>query len=178
MVIARRSVHLIILFPGQAWTSSKPVISALTFACNWHQPFLNESAEGRRMTIEIISWSISTKVWDQAGIELATPGSAVRHASVDRHVTDCATRPGSIHIFNFIIKRVIKLMYTFLNKNLEAISFGVPISRVFIHTTWYSKTCVKRPLSKIPQIGFQDQLLLNVGQKYCRMLQGEHSAIL
>ena len=47
------------------------------------------------MTIEIISWSISTKVWDRAGIELATPGSAVRLASVARHVTDCATRPGT-----------------------------------------------------------------------------------
>ena len=42
------------------------------------------------MTVEIISWSISTKVWDRTGIELATPGSAVRHASVARHVTDCA----------------------------------------------------------------------------------------
>ena len=31
------------------------------------------------MTVEIISWSITTKVWDRAGIELATPGSAVRH---------------------------------------------------------------------------------------------------
>ena len=50
------------------------------------------SAEGRRMTVEIISLSISTKVWDQAGIELATPGSAVSFASVTRHVTDCATR--------------------------------------------------------------------------------------
>ena len=28
------------------------------------------------------------------------------------------------------------------------------------------------------KIGFQDQLWLNAGQKYCRMLQGEHSAIL
>ena len=46
------------------------------------------------MTVEIISWSISTKVWYWAGIELATPGSAVRHASVARHITDCATRPG------------------------------------------------------------------------------------
>ena len=27
-------------------------------------------------------------------MELATPGSAVRRASVARHVTDCATRPG------------------------------------------------------------------------------------
>ena len=41
----------------------------------------------------------------------------------------------------------------------------------------YSKTCVKRPLSKRQKIGFQDQLSLNAGQKYCRMLQGEHSAI-
>ena len=39
------------------------------------------------MTVEIISWSISTKVWNRAGIELATPGTAVRHASVVRHAT-------------------------------------------------------------------------------------------
>ena len=42
----------------------------------------------------------------------------------------------------------------------------------------YSKTCVKQPLSKRPKIGFQKQLSLNAGQKYCRMLQGEHSSIL
>ena len=30
---------------------------------------------------------------------------------------------------------------------------------------------------KKTEIGFQDQLLLNAGQKYCRMLQMEHSAI-
>ena len=41
----------------------------------------------------------------------------------------------------------------------------------------YSKTCVKLPLSKRLKIGFQDQLSLNAGQMYCRMLQGEHSAI-
>ena len=40
------------------------------------------------------------------------------------------------------------------------------------------KTCVKRPLSKIQQIGFQDQLSLNADQKYCKKLQGEHSDIL
>ena len=42
----------------------------------------------------------------------------------------------------------------------------------------YSKICVKRLLSKRPKICFQDQLLLNTGQKYCRRLQGEHSSIL
>ena len=41
----------------------------------------------------------------------------------------------------------------------------------------YSKTCLKRPPSKRPQIGFQDRLWLNyAGQKDCRMLEGEHSA--
>ena len=40
------------------------------------------------------------------------------------------------------------------------------------------KTCVKWPLTKRPKFGFEDQLSLNAGQKYCRMLQGEHSAIL
>ena len=31
---------------------------------------------------------------------------------------------------------------------------------------------------RTPKIGFQYHLSLNAGQKYCRMLQGEHSAIL
>ena len=42
----------------------------------------------------------------------------------------------------------------------------------------YSKTCLKRPLKKKTKIGFQDRSLLNAGQKYCKMLQGEHFAIL
>ena len=42
----------------------------------------------------------------------------------------------------------------------------------------FSKTCIKWPLSKRPKIGFQAQLLLHTGQKYCRMLSLEHSAIL
>ena len=41
-------------------------------------------------------------------------------------------------------------------------------------TKKYSKTCVKRTLTKRPKNGFQDRLLLNEGQKYCRI----HSVIL
>ena len=37
----------------------------------------------------------------------------------------------------------------------------------------YSKTCVKQPISKRPKIVFEDQLSLNAGQKYCRMLPWE-----
>ena len=46
------------------------------------------------MTIEIISRSIFTKVWEGAGIQLGIPGSSVRCASVVKQVTDCATLPG------------------------------------------------------------------------------------
>ena len=44
--------------------------------------------------------------------------------------------------------------------------------------TQYSKTCLKRPPRKNTKIVFQYRLSLNAGQKYCRMLQLEHSAIL
>ena len=42
----------------------------------------------------------------------------------------------------------------------------------------YSKICVKRPLKYRQNKYLNDQLSLNAGQKYCRMLQREHSAML
>ena len=55
----------------------------------------------------------------------------------------------------------------------------IPDTRIFIFPMLtYRKTCLKWPLSKRPKIGFQYQLSLNAGQKYCRMLHGEHSALL
>ena len=42
----------------------------------------------------------------------------------------------------------------------------------------YRKTCLKQPLKKKTIIVFQGRLSLNAGQKYCRMLPLEHSAIL
>ena len=42
----------------------------------------------------------------------------------------------------------------------------------YIDCWWYSESLLKRSLKT------EDQLSLNAGQKYCRMLQGEHSAIL
>ena len=43
----------------------------------------------------------------------------------------------------------------------------------------FNKTCLKWPLKKT-KIGFTNRLLLrfNAGQKYCRMFQGDYSAIL
>ena len=42
----------------------------------------------------------------------------------------------------------------------------------------FSIYSIKATLKKTKLVfNFQDQLSLNAGQKYCRMLQGEHSAI-
>ena len=44
-------------------------------------------------------------------------------------------------------------------------------------------SCTVKPVlsghsKRRPKIGFQDRLSLNAGQKYCRMRQGKHSAML
>ena len=63
-------------------------------------------------------------------------------------------------------------------KNLETATALVHRAKARGAQVKYSKTCLKQPLNRRPKIGFQDRLSLNAGQKYCRMLQGEHSAIL
>ena len=65
----------------------------------------------------------------------------------------------------------------FFQKSIQDFKNGVH-AKLIRWNTVYSKTCVQRPLSKRPNIGFQDKLSLNAGQKYFRMLQEEHSAIL
>ena len=66
--------------------------------------------------------------------------------------------------------------------------FGLNLHPYFVSDPWRVSVCSPEPslqlnLSKMvtlkrPKIVFQYQLLLNAGQKYCRMLHGEHSAIL
>ena len=55
----------------------------------------------------------------------------------------------------------------------EKVSLYRPVHRILVLIVsviyTYSKTCLKRPLSKRQKISFQDQLSLNGGQKYCRM---------
>ena len=41
-----------------------------------------------------------------------------------------------------------------------------------------TETCFVRCYIEKTKVGFQDKLSLNAGRKYCRMLKGEHSAIL
>ena len=55
MVIAGRSVHLTTLISWASLNKQLTSNRAHTFACNWQQPFMNDSAEGRRMAVKIIS---------------------------------------------------------------------------------------------------------------------------
>ena len=65
---------------------------------------------------------------------------------------------------------VYKITFSYLEIYQEKVNIALVLH---IH----SKTCVKQPLKNRPHLGFQDQLLLNAGQKFCRMPL-EHSAIL
>ena len=57
------------------------------------------------------------------------------------------------------------------NLIVDALNFvGRSICLWTIWTNDCSKARVKWPLSKRPKIGFQAQLSLNAGQKYCRMI--------
>ena len=98
MVMSGWSVHLTTLFSWASLTKQLTSTSCTYFHLQLTTTLL-ESAEGRRMAVEIISRSISAKVWDQARIELATPGLAVGR------VTGCATQPGKheMVLFTFII---------------------------------------------------------------------------
>ena len=54
-------------------------------------------------------------------------------------------------------------------KSRKNVKNKVCISKTYFSST-VKPTCLKQPLSKRPKIGFQDQLSLNAGRKYCRML--------
>ena len=54
---------------------------------------------------------------EPGGIELATPGSVVRRASVVRHITDCTTRP---RMFAKVISRQLKLLLAGKELNMES----------------------------------------------------------
>ena len=135
MVMAGWSGHLTTLF---SWAGlNKQLTHNL---CTYFR--LNESTEGRRMTVEIISWSISMKAWDWTGIELATPGSAIRLASEARHVTDCDRRPSmEITCRGSII--------CFIPYTLACRLCGQQITikqqfktRLLIHTVWSAQYCL------------------------------------
>ena len=75
------------------------------------------------MTVEMISWSISTRVMDQGGIKLEDPGSAVRH------VTDWAISPGRAFSYgdyplSWWIYLHTTLLSNFCPVNLQQLSFN------------------------------------------------------
>ena len=73
-------------------------------------------------------------------------------------------------ILSICMQHCYEHQYMVLDMTKPVIEFPTssPITSLLSYKD-YSKTCVKRPLSKRQIIGFQEQLYLNTGQKYCRM---------
>ena len=107
-------------------------------------------------------------ILDSISVALRRLDGALHSRTPRRQVLSCR---------NLFIKGHIQSPPTGLQDKIKQI---LPPYSFFIHRKIvfrYSKTCVKRPLSKRAKIGCKTQLSLNAGQKYCRMLQWEHSAI-
>ena len=66
------------------------------------------------------------------------------------------------------------LLPTFFNHVKKATKTSELRKWIDAYESIYSKTCVKLSLSKRQKIDFHDQLSLNTGEKYCRML---HSSL-
>ena len=96
--------------------------------------------------------------------------TAVFPVTMKRQATLRIQRCISVHLVVKIGGIEMKMMITETGERQGAqngVSFLFKYSALICQ---YSKTCVKRPLSKRPKLFFQDQLSLNTGQKYCRML--------
>ena len=61
------------------------------------------------MTVEIISLSVSTKVWDRAGIEHATPGSADRLASLNQIKAQLFCTDFCLHLHGYRNSKILVL---------------------------------------------------------------------
>ena len=69
----------------------------------------------------------------------------------------------------------MNIIKTVDNKDTHEIIDKIRIFQNWIYTT--VKPVLSSRSKSRPKLDFQDRLSLNASQKYCRMLQGEHSAI-
>ena len=89
----------------------------------------------------------------RAGIKLATPGSAVRLASVARHVTDCATQ-------KYVHKVLVNCLFKLAAEKSEAVDWDVKQQKTKKKQQLETKNPanVLHPLHKL-KICFQSEIL-------------------
>ena len=79
-----------------------------------------------------------------------------------------------------LLRQIAEKMRVEMDKYMELFTKHAP-EKASVRDKWVRnrvKPVLSGHLKRTQKIGFQHQLPLNAGQKYCRMIQGEHSAIL
>ena len=84
-------------FPGKLEQAVNQYFLHILSLVTDKQSFLNDSAEEENDSRNYFMINLHESM-GRAGIELANPGSAVRLASVARHITDCATPPSHMKL--------------------------------------------------------------------------------
>ena len=82
-------------------------------------------------------------------MELATPGSAVRHASVARYVTDCATRPDTKEDDKATLVNNFFVAQTELDETKATISPDIPVPEHSINILSTSPLAVETVLKSL-----------------------------
>ena len=73
------------------------------------------------------------EVWNRAGMELVTPGSAVRLESIGRHVSNCVMRPVNLKEYTHLVFTAInKLQQSFGRLKVEICLISAIISYYYI----------------------------------------------
>ena len=72
----------------------------------------------------------------------------------------------------------IQILYSSLTNSQCYLAYKIQTSEENIYRETYAvKPVLSGHSKRTPKIGFQYRLSRNASQKYCRMLQGEHSAM-
>ena len=125
-------------------------------------------------------WNI--EILHGSSLTIYFPDSKGANVQADLHPSCSHTTKSGFHPYAHVIRMQQKKNHFFSRQCSQFIKSAKILADHCIYSLSilrsYSETCLKRPLREKTKNVFHDQLSLNEGQKYCRMLPLEHSAIL
>ena len=161
----------------------------------WTEPLLTTSKDNEIKTHSVIGTSPLNSVLLAESMDLSISGTVTAFTLADHYFFAHSSDSNSYYNLKALTHQKDNYIYGILGINWLIKSQVVSFRRSILCDIYYRRIgglsfrYVKDILvlqillrdgtpSKRPKICFQDQLSFNAGQKYCRMLQVEHSAIL